>query len=370
METVHSTLANNWAYQNYMRWGNTFPKCNGISQTPINIDDSKVRECNETCNLTARYVNSKCFIANNNKTPIIRVSSGNYIKFRDVLYELNRITLHTPSMHTLNGDLYDLEICMYHCRNASDCNTSGGVAFSILFQRGSAESTANYFLSQFINKIPAEETTQEIDVKVSVDWNPELLLPPTKSFYYYKGSLPHPPCTENWTWIIFEDIQTIDETTIEILENSFKDNTRPTQPLGDRSIYYNGNTDFYDKHEYQKQKIVAEIKELVKISNNLKKNKSQPNDLSQYNVESTKKDISLYNNQSNYVSENKNLIKSFLISMVMIAMIMIAYKFAKYIIFSGRLTKFAEDRIKSLPDKPTKSISTSPSASTSPSSTN
>lgn len=355
MENIDTNINNNWAYQNYMRWGKQFPKCNGIAQTPINIDDSKIKECNETCNLTARYINSKCFISNNNKTPIIRVSSGNYIKFRDILYELNKITVHTPSMHTINGDLYDMEICLYHCQNASDCNTSGGVALSVLFQRGSAESTANYFLSQFVNKIPVEETTQEIDVKVNADWSPELVLPPTKSFYYYKGSLPNPPCNENWTWIVFEDIQTIDETAIEIIENTFKDNSRPVQPLGNRSIYYNANTNFYDKDEYQKQKIIADIKELVKISNNLKQ-KPAKSPLEIDNLNNSKSSNSsnslvdsIYNNKTSYVSENKTLIRSFFITVIMIIMIFIAYKLAKHIIFTGILTRFMEERLRNAP---------------------
>jgi carbonic anhydrase len=217
---TETTKENNWAYQNYMRWKNLFPNCAGSYQSPINIDTSKIAECNETCRLSVRYIPSKCHISNNNRTPILRIDPGNYIKFRGILYELTKITMHTPSMHTVNGDHYDMEMQLHHCSNASDCS-AGGVIISIFLQRGTADSDANYFLSQFINKIPSEETQSEKDIKVNDDWNPELLFPNIKSFFYYNGSLPTPPCDEKWTYIIFEEVNIIDKALFENFEFTF-----------------------------------------------------------------------------------------------------------------------------------------------------
>ena len=108
---------NNWSYRNSYRWKRNFPQCNSDRQSPINIDTSKVSECNELCRLSTRYNPSKCHIINKNRTPTLRYDSGSYIKFRGVLYELSKITLHTPSMHTFNGSHYDMEVQLYHCNN-------------------------------------------------------------------------------------------------------------------------------------------------------------------------------------------------------------------------------------------------------------
>ena len=86
----------NWAYRNYLRWKKDHPKCSGNKQSPINIDTSRVADCNETCRLAARYKNSRCYVSNKNRTPLIRFDPGSFIKFKNDLFELKEMTIHTP----------------------------------------------------------------------------------------------------------------------------------------------------------------------------------------------------------------------------------------------------------------------------------
>ena len=46
-----------------------------------------------------------------------------------------------------------------------------------------------------------------MDITVDKDWGPEMVIPELKSYFYYPGSLPFPPCEEGWDWIVFEEIQ-------------------------------------------------------------------------------------------------------------------------------------------------------------------
>ena len=42
----------------------------------------------------------------------------------------------------------------------------------------------------------------EKDVPVSDTWCPEQIFPQGKSFFYYDGALPYPPCKKDWTFIM------------------------------------------------------------------------------------------------------------------------------------------------------------------------
>ena len=173
------TTDTNWAYRNYLRWKKNHPKCAGKLQSPINIDTSNVSDCNQLCKLSVNYKSSTCHISNNNRTPIIRYNPGSYIKFKNNVYELTKFTIHTPSMHTVNNEYYDMEIQLHHCLNAMECS-SGGIIMSVFLQRGSTNSNANSFISQFINQIPSEETTKETHVIVRPNWNANMLFPKVK----------------------------------------------------------------------------------------------------------------------------------------------------------------------------------------------
>lgn len=339
---------NNWSYRNSYRWKRNFPQCNSDRQSPINIDTSKVSECNELCRLSTRYNPSKCHIINKNRTPTLRYDSGSYIKFRGVLYELSKITLHTPSMHTFNGSHYDMEVQLYHCNNISNCES--GVILSIFLKRGNADSEANKFFSEFINRIPTEETEIEKEIPVSDNWNINSIFPDVKSFFYYRGSLPTPPCDPNWVWVLFEEVVTIGKTNYDALKFVFKDNIRIVRPLKGRTIYYNSSIKFDGADEYETLQIDQQIATLQKRKHELS-NKNKNNTIKNVKRDETHAlEVMDYNKSITqmWYKENKMLIKGILITMVFILIIYACVKMAKYIIRSGALTNFMQTQIENL----------------------
>ena len=171
----------------------------GQNQSPINIDKKKALTCDILCDISLKYDDkSNCVLTVKNRTPIIYFNSGSNIKYnatKDVL-SLKAMTIHTPSLHTINGVKYDMEVVLYHKLGGgldpkSKNYVPGGTALSILFQKGSDYGDVNNFFNSFIYRIPNDKdsTGENIDVDVGDEWSPNLILPELKSFFYYEGSL-------------------------------------------------------------------------------------------------------------------------------------------------------------------------------------
>lgn len=247
-----------WSYTDSTNWKKTgYTQAGGQQQSPININTAKTSDCNLLCQIAMKYSKSKCYARVMNRTPIITFDSGSFIKFTKTkeILALKQMTIHTPSLHTINGIQYDMEVVLYHkltgTLNSKDPNyMSGGTAISILFQKGADYGKQNTFFNSFINQLPLE-SSKEIDIPVGESWGPELIIPELKSYYYYPGSLPFPPCEENWKWIVFEDIQGISSNIIDTLAIPFSNNIRPTMPLNNRTPAYNSNIDMKTDNELE-----------------------------------------------------------------------------------------------------------------------
>ena len=109
----------------------------------------------------------------------------------------------------------------------------------------------NIFIGQFVNndkflnlnkKNDKNYSHRTTDIKVHKDWNIKDLLPNKKSFYKYEGSLPFPPCTQGYTWLVFDNHTSIIEKFINNIRKvgNPKGNREP-HPLNDRLVYYNNN---------------------------------------------------------------------------------------------------------------------------------
>ena len=71
-------------------------------------------------------------------------------------------------------------------------------------------SRPNMFMSQFIHnekflnlnkKKDISKKHQTYDISSS-RWNIKDLIPDVKSYYTYQGSIPFPPCTEKFRWVV------------------------------------------------------------------------------------------------------------------------------------------------------------------------
>lgn len=228
-----------WSFQESYIWSNSHPKCAADKQSPINIDTELVQECKTMCSFETQYKNSSCFIKNINNLISISVSPGSYFIYDNTPFELSEITIHVPSIHTLDGSKAEVEICLIHKLSNTANSPLNGIILSRMFDKGPGYGSTETFINQIINNIPAENVKYEQQVDVSPSWGANMIIPKgNKSYFTYDGSLHYPPCTDNIKWFIYEDIGTIGVTNIETLKNYIGNNARPIQRLGNRTIFY------------------------------------------------------------------------------------------------------------------------------------
>ena len=63
----------------------------------------------------------------------------------------------------------------------------------------------------------------------------DALLPKNSISYRYEGSLTTPPCSEDFQWIVMATLIQMSAEQIEMFANLLKGNTRPVQPLNNRT---------------------------------------------------------------------------------------------------------------------------------------
>ena len=188
-----------------------------------------------------------------------------------------------------------------------------------------------------------------------------------KGFFTYAGSLPKPPCNQNWYYIVFEEAGIIGKTLFEAFKLGFSRKTnRATQKLYDRSITYNNSAKF-DKENLL---MISEINEHMK---NLKiKKRDLVNELdidipenliSQHEKDAYEKYNNTISNTENTISSqsstdeidmrkqtgwyvtNKIGIKYTIMFLSFILFMILGYYFARYVILSGILPNFIERNI-------------------------
>ena len=238
-----STPNDKWNFSDNFSWGNTIPQCNEKNQSPINIDTEITQHCKSLCNFKTHYKTSGCFVNYKNNLIRIKYSKGSYLEYQNILYELTEITIHVPSLHSIDNSKYDLEICLIHTLSADNKTTTTsesptGVILCRLFESGPHYGPSETFINQIINDIPKEPINYDKEIDVSDDWSANLLIPENKSYFMYDGGLPFPPCNTNYKVIIWEDIGTIGRTNLDIFKLNLGENIRNIQDTGDRIIMY------------------------------------------------------------------------------------------------------------------------------------
>ncbi len=319
-----SAYASNWTFENAGDWRKKWPNCSKNSNriSPVNIDLSKLNPCATLCNLAVKYQGfDRTYVSYKNQMPTLTFDPGCVIKFQRNFYFLKKMTIHVPSLHSVNGERMDMEILLYHQRNRISFE-DGGVIISIMCKKGYDYGDANEFLNEIINQIPVKETPVEEEIPTSSDWNPEKLFPENKSFFYYNGGLPYPPCSQNWTYIIFEEVVPISQNIIETIKYAIGEpnkNVRPIQPLPDSvKIMYNNQADF-DTYKFDDTETKPQIREVTQELMILEKEKNK--------LKGTL---------------NRNLIyfKGLVIGIVFFMFIYLAIKIAKYIVHNDILNNF------------------------------
>lgn len=193
----------------------------GKRQSPIDIRDGIKVDLDA---IKFNYRPSMFRVVNNGHT--IQVDLGDSsINLTGKNYELVQFHFHRPSEEKINGQRFDMVVHLVH---KSDEGQLAVVA--VLLERGSE----NPFIQTVWNNLPLEQNSSVSPPSAMLDLS--TLLPATRSYYTYMGSLTTPPCTEDVLWLVMKQPVQVSQEQINIFSRLYRNNARPIQPSAGRLI--------------------------------------------------------------------------------------------------------------------------------------
>jgi len=208
----------------------------GKHQSPISIKSNQAQQCEGNCELFFYYRSSICSILNNSNELIIDYDAGSYVIYNNVVYELDKIAFSIPSSHRIDGSDYPMEAFLYH----KSMDFGKVLIISIFLDINDATSKSKHFLDIFVNSLPKDSGIEK-SYNTPRDWNVYNLVPESKAFYTYEGSLTRSPCTEKVTWIIMDTPVNIASAVYTNIKSVIGKNSRRLQKRNNRPIYFNSN---------------------------------------------------------------------------------------------------------------------------------
>jgi len=221
-----------WSYageEGPEHWGeliDAYRMCSdGANQSPIDLVADVHADLPE---LQFEYY-SKSIIdeTNNGHTILQTIKPGSFLKLpsRGLTAELKQFHFHSPSEHTIDGRSYGMELHFVH----ADQN-GGFLVVGVLIKEGQENPILSQLWS-FMPENPGETNQQPIGIEETN------LLPHTRDYFSYSGSLTTPPCSEGVKWIVLKTPIEASAEQIAIFKDRVGETTnRPIQPLNARLI--------------------------------------------------------------------------------------------------------------------------------------
>jgi len=244
----------------------TYYNCDGIKQSPININNTMVQDLYfynqlSLADYDADYAGN---FTNNGHTLVFNLddaeSGGTLPTFSspfvatNAKYELQQFHFHWGSRpdigseHTIDGIAFPMEIHLVHKKTDYDSvgasldYNDGLAVIGIMFQVADTSDDGLEDIIAAAETIAAAANQTAKVVAGSINMS-TFLYQTGRSYYYYKGSLTTPPCTETVDWHVMEGAIRITEEDLEILRDltyndgaPMVDNYRNPMPLNNRIV--------------------------------------------------------------------------------------------------------------------------------------
>ena len=158
-----------------------------------------------------------------NTSHVIEVpaASGGYITVDGHRYDLLQFHFHTPSEHHMAGKAASLELHLVHKDAAGKLSVVGVLA---------SGTTMNPALQPIVAALPVASCTNH---ESHVKFDPAALLPKTRDYVTYGGSLTTPGCGEDVTWMVLT--QPITASAAQVVEAGSVRRERASGPAAQRA---------------------------------------------------------------------------------------------------------------------------------------
>ena len=195
----------------------------GQQQSPINLTDpvsAVVRD------VEVHWAGSQLNVVNNGHTIQANTDAGSYSVIGGKRFDLKQFHFHHPSEHQIAGRSFPMEAHFVHA--AAD----GALAvLGVMMAEGAANET--------IDKVWRVMPKSKGEASDADTIAPAHLLPASRAFYRYTGSLTTPPCSEIVTWTVYADPIEVSGTQVKAFAGLFPNNARPIQQLHRRFLLGN-----------------------------------------------------------------------------------------------------------------------------------
>ena len=196
-----------WGYlseEGPSHWGQLSPaytSCSrGRNQSPVDLKGLIEAELPP---LTLHYRKDGKEVVNNGHSIQVNYLPGSTLTVNGHEFELKQFHFHAPSENRIEGKSYPMEAHLVH----ADADGNLAVVAVMITEGGD-----NYTLSKIWEQMP-EKAGDKQELKEPV--NVEGLLPESRDYYMYNGSLTTPPCTEGVLWLVMKQPVTVSSSQIK-----------------------------------------------------------------------------------------------------------------------------------------------------------
>jgi carbonic anhydrase len=194
----------------------------GQRQSPIDIRDSVRLQID---GLRFDYKPFPLRIVDNGRTVQVTAPPGNTMILGTRSYELLQFHFHKPSEERIAGKVYEMAAHFVH--KSKDGRTA---VLAVMFSPGPDHPV----IQTLWNHLPLEAGRDEEITGVKVDL--QALLPRSRGYFTYMGSLTTPPCTEGVQWVVLKTPVPISRGQVNVFSKLYGMNARPLQPAHGRLI--------------------------------------------------------------------------------------------------------------------------------------
>jgi carbonic anhydrase len=206
-------------------WGDLDPAfrvCGiGSQQSPIDVGGGVEAQLPQ---LTFAWANAAGTIVNTGHTIQVNASPGSTLTAGGARYTLVQFHFHHPAEHQVDGKVFPLEAHFVHEKDG------GGLGVIGVFM---AAGKSNPVFKKVVETMPA---TEGPPVAAGAGIDPNGLLPQSRGYYRYEGSLTTPPCSEVVDWMLFTAPIEVAEAEISAFAKLFPMNARPLQKANRRFV--------------------------------------------------------------------------------------------------------------------------------------
>lgn len=212
-----------WGYSGHegpSHWGELskdYELCGtGKNQSPIDLIGMIEADLED---IQFNYTNVPLEVLNNGHAIQVNYAEGSTITINGQTFSLKQFHFHSPSENHVNGRSFPLEAHLVHA------DGDGNLAVvTVMFEEGEASSVVGSAWEHMPEKAGQTNSAHGTEVNVMN------MLPQSKEYYRFNGSLTTPPCTEGVLWLVLKNTATVSKEQVEKFHNVMHhDNNRPIQ---------------------------------------------------------------------------------------------------------------------------------------------